>query len=216
MRKGEDSTGMIMITQGGATYSYSVNKCRRNQRLESGHWLCEASLWTYWIALGDAKATVHSRVLVVFADMLEKVFAAAPASEFIYVQRHAQSFVESLNGLSRDALTDFIDPLATSEGESVQEKTSGRMQHFVQRLRRTWSLSCSSIETCSDKQQWEGVDQLREASSKSVPIDDTQQLQAQRSSSFESFESCSVGIRTSVESDKSELFQTKPSMEFYV
>eukprot|EP00928_Gymnodinium_smaydae_P044916 TRINITY_DN29985_c0_g1_i1.p1 TRINITY_DN29985_c0_g1~~TRINITY_DN29985_c0_g1_i1.p1 ORF type:complete len:843 (-),score=175.50 TRINITY_DN29985_c0_g1_i1:205-2691(-) len=77
------------------------------QYVSDGEWVTEAVLWVSWVHVGDLEATTESSIVVINSDQ----FGAAMQSNTVVwssVQRYAASFVNFLNNVSKDDLTDLL------------------------------------------------------------------------------------------------------------
>jgi len=78
--------------------------------ISEGSWVAEAVLWTPWVHLGDLQAQTECQVITIEASIFgETIQMNRPL--WLSVQKYALKFMDALNRVRCDSLTDLCDEL---------------------------------------------------------------------------------------------------------
>jgi len=127
------SPGMLIVKSGRLMYRNELSD--EETVLLPGDWVCEASLWTQWVHCGELWAVKDSALLHIDSSLLQEVIGRSSGVNGFKKRephRYAERFVEKLNELGAEAVTDVY----TSDLD-VKEMA---LQVFPQ-LTRNWSVS---------------------------------------------------------------------------
>jgi len=105
-KDGADCTAMYMVRSG--RFCYTCEKAQ-NVLVNKGDWACEAALWTQWFHRGDMMALEDSVLLKVSAVELQECLNSMHMRRH-EPRRYAERFVNQLNDIGFDEVTDIPDP----------------------------------------------------------------------------------------------------------
>eukprot|EP00747_Dinoflagellata_sp_TGD_P056883 gnl/TRDRNA2_/TRDRNA2_150335_c2_seq1.p1 gnl/TRDRNA2_/TRDRNA2_150335_c2~~gnl/TRDRNA2_/TRDRNA2_150335_c2_seq1.p1 ORF type:complete len:202 (-),score=35.24 gnl/TRDRNA2_/TRDRNA2_150335_c2_seq1:154-729(-) len=87
--------------------------------VEEGMWISEPIVWVSWMHLGDLLAACESQLIVIdakqFADVVARVKVLVPM-----LRSYAELYVQELNKLRQDQLTDLLHCHISSQELAVQ------------------------------------------------------------------------------------------------
>merc|ERR1712151_53665 len=99
------STGTQMHCVVSGSLRYVKMKSAEPIPVREGDWLCEPALWTSWFHLGEVQSTTDCQLVSVGAVAFGEAMSQDPAL-FLLVSDYAAKFVQWLNELDFDGLTD--------------------------------------------------------------------------------------------------------------
>jgi hypothetical protein len=149
----EEAEAMVFVGSGHLEYilgdleddvkSVTVDTEHLKECVLIGQWVCEAVLWTLrWIHLGDLQAQSETQIITIDSNE----FGQSVRSHrllWVGVRSYAQRFLEALNRISREDLTDMLQDLCSPQNML-------RHDDFNQ----VWNTAASEV---THRSQWKGI-----------------------------------------------------------
>jgi len=118
---GEQARALNFVTNNGMV-QYNIGrfeeggegKQSEGESVGDGEWICEAALWTIWLHLGDAHAVTESQIVSISGE----VFGSCVQMHswlWMSLKQYAENFVDELNALGPDRLTDLMHKVMNPE-----------------------------------------------------------------------------------------------------
>eukprot|EP00747_Dinoflagellata_sp_TGD_P204070 gnl/TRDRNA2_/TRDRNA2_77725_c0_seq1.p1 gnl/TRDRNA2_/TRDRNA2_77725_c0~~gnl/TRDRNA2_/TRDRNA2_77725_c0_seq1.p1 ORF type:complete len:604 (-),score=71.09 gnl/TRDRNA2_/TRDRNA2_77725_c0_seq1:157-1920(-) len=96
-------------------------------QIQNDAWICEPVLWTAWMHRGDAWASVESELLELDCDIFVDI-VKANQDVTPMVMEYAKTFVEGLNSIPENQLTDLLLPSDVAPALRTSQQSSGEAQ----------------------------------------------------------------------------------------
>lgn len=102
---GGKASHMRIVVSGSLTYAKADEGKEHEALVERDDWLCEQTLWTTWVHLGQAKASTECKLVTIkmdpFIEVVRKDLIAWAQAAF-----YASNYVQWLNTIMRSSLSD--------------------------------------------------------------------------------------------------------------
>mmetsp|Transcript_26192 Transcript_26192/g.73283 ORF Transcript_26192/g.73283 Transcript_26192/m.73283 type:complete len:705 (+) Transcript_26192:56-2170(+) len=126
---------------GGGTLEYVQRS--HLAAVETGGWVSEAVLWVPWVHVGELKSKTPSQVLFLETAALKSVIGAHYEAWLVAV-RYAKRFLELLDALTEDQLSDLVEGTTISFDEGKDQQVRALRHGWFRRARPRSSDSLSS------------------------------------------------------------------------
>jgi len=139
---------MLLINHGILTYVFGSSANPQKTGLEKGHWVCEASLWVPWVHRGMLTATKDSSMYELNGVEFQSIVSSFEHSAGFDPMKYAIRFLDELNSLPKEEVSDLPLPEQLVEREQEMERLhSSKSQALMTRMKTGSTRKPSCVES---------------------------------------------------------------------